>query len=289
MTTGNLLLRRESGILETAATVEKFDDAMYAHVRRIWASVAASRYARAESEFIVARDNGHPGCPHCDWLPEWGTQHGGGCPLNRYRPLPGGNLAASAEDRELVEVLREEVFALEARSNPASGELVLDAFVKISPEDLRKLAVDEETYRLLSALALGELTLGARNLLLNEGINEAWELLCFDAATSAVRYNAGNARIGVGNSATAAAATDTALLGASSAFQAMTSGFPTFGTAQKATWKASFGSGSGEFAWQEWTVDNGAARNKNLNRKVEPLGTKPAGVTWTLTVEITLS
>ena len=125
------------------------------------------------------------------------------------------------------------------------------------------------------------------NLLLNEGINALFSIVCETTPTE-VRYTAANARIGVGNGTTAAAATQTALVGASTEFKAMESGYPTFGTAQKATFKSSFGAAEGNFAWEEWTVDNGSTPNKNLNRKVESLGTKSGG-TWTLEVSITLS
>ena len=125
------------------------------------------------------------------------------------------------------------------------------------------------------------------NLLLNEGVNALWSILCETTATE-TRYTAANARIGVGNGTTAAAATDTGLAGASTAFKAMESGFPTFGSAQKATFKSSFGDTEANFAWEEWTIDNGATPNKNLNRKVESLGTKSSG-TWTLEVSLTLS
>ena len=125
------------------------------------------------------------------------------------------------------------------------------------------------------------------NLLLNEGINALWSILC-EATPTEARYTAANARIGVGDGTAAAAASQTGLQGTSTAFKAMESGYPTFGSAQKATFKASFGDTEANFAWQEWTIDNGATPNKNLNRKVESLGTKTTG-TWTLEVSVTLS
>lgn len=124
------------------------------------------------------------------------------------------------------------------------------------------------------------------NLLLNEGINEMWKLICGGTATA---YNNTNARIGVGNGNTPAAdATQTGLQGASTEFKAMEGGYPTSGTNQRAVFKSSFGATEGNFAWEEWTVDNGAVADLNLNRKVESLGTKTTG-TWTLEVSITLS
>ncbi|GAH87578.1 unnamed protein product, partial [marine sediment metagenome] len=75
--------------------------------------------------------------------------------------------------------------------------------------------------------------------MLNEGINEMWNLICGAAATA---YNNTNARIGVGNGSTPAAeATQTGLQGASTEFKAMEGGNPTSGTNQKAVFKSSFG------------------------------------------------
>jgi hypothetical protein len=127
---------------------------------------------------------------------------------------------------------------------------------------------------------------GEGNLLLNEGINEMWKLICGGTATA---YNNTNARIGVGNGSTPAADAEQAgLQGGSTAFKAMEGGYPTSGTNQKAIFKSSFGAEDGNFAWEEWTVDNGAVADLNLNRKVESLGTKSGG-TWTLEVSTTLS
>ena len=127
---------------------------------------------------------------------------------------------------------------------------------------------------------------GEGNLLLNEGINELFVLLCGSGGT---KFDNSNARLGVGNSNSAAVATQTGLLGGSTLFKAMEATYPLNGTDQKATFRSSFGSSEGNFAWEEWTVDNGAGANKNLNRKVTALGTKVSGTTWVFTVEVSLS
>lgn len=124
------------------------------------------------------------------------------------------------------------------------------------------------------------------NLLLNEGINAMWTLICGGSETA---FNNANARIGVGNSNTAADPVQTALLGGSTAFKAMDGAYPTYGTSQKATFRSTFGSSDGNFAWEEITVDNGSSANKNMNRKVQSMGTKASGTTWVATLEITLS
>lgn len=132
-----------------------------------------------------------------------------------------------------------------------------------------------------------EVVKGEGNLLLNEGINELLTILC--SASSGTKFDNSNARIGVGNGNAAAAATQTALQGGSTQLNGMESGYPTYGTSQQAVFRASFASGEANFAWEEWTVDNGASADKNLNRKVASLGTKVSGTTWVFTVTITLS
>jgi len=125
------------------------------------------------------------------------------------------------------------------------------------------------------------------NCLLNEGINELWTILCSSGGT---KFDNANAYLGVGNSDTAEDATQTGLQGASKLYKGMESGYPTYGSDQKATWKASFGSGEANFAWKEFTVANGNSDTaKNLCRKVSDQGTKVSGQVWELTLSITLS
>ena len=128
----------------------------------------------------------------------------------------------------------------------------------------------------------------AGNIMLNEGINELWTLGCSSAGTL---FDNSNAYLGVGDSNTAEAATQTGLQAVTNKkYKAMTVGYPTYGTSQKATWKATFGSTDANFDWEEFTVANGGSdASKNLNRKVSDQGTKVVGQTWELTLEITLS
>ncbi len=123
------------------------------------------------------------------------------------------------------------------------------------------------------------------NLMLNEGIDEIFDLVSETNATD--YYTNALARVGVGNSSTAAAATDTALIGGSTAFVAQEGGFPNLGTAQRIDFKGSFASGIAEFAWEEFTVDNGSSPNANLQRLVSAKGTKSSGETWTAEIQIT--
>jgi len=112
-------------------------------------------------------------------------------------------------------------------------------------------------------------------------------LVCSAGGT---KFDNSNAYIGVGDGTTAADATQTGLQGTNKQYKGMEAGYPTYGSSQKATWKASFGSTEANFAWEEATVANGSDDTaKNLNRKVQSMGTKASGTTWTLQIDITLS
>lgn len=124
------------------------------------------------------------------------------------------------------------------------------------------------------------------NVLLNEGINELFTLIC---SASGTKWDNTNARLGVGNGTAAEAAAQTGLQGATTTFKGMDAGFPTYGTSQKATWRSTFQAAEANHAWEEFTVDNGSVANKNLNRKVSAQGTKVSGQVWELTLEISLS
>ncbi len=123
------------------------------------------------------------------------------------------------------------------------------------------------------------------NLLLNEGIALLWDL---GIAAGGTAWNNANAYLGVGTSATAAAATDTGLIG-TAVYKAMSATYPQR-SAQTVTWRAVFGSSDANQAWEEFTVANANSNaGTNLNRKVSSQGTKTSGQTWTLDLSITLS
>lgn len=125
------------------------------------------------------------------------------------------------------------------------------------------------------------------NLLLNEGIQLMLDLLIGGAGTV---FSNANAYIGVGDDTTAAAATQTGLQAATNkAYVGMEATYPQR-TGQTITFRAVFTALVGNFSWQEFTIANGSSDAAvNLNRKVEDQGTKVAGQTWTLDVEVTLS
>ena len=140
---------------------------------------------------------------------------------------------------------------------------------------------EDEFYRLFRPYEVIE---GEGNCLLNTGIDEMWDLV---TGASANHFDNSNAQIGVGDSNTAADATQTDLQAATNkTYKGMEATYPT-STSQKVTFKASFGSSDANYAWNEWVVKHSTS-SKCLNRKVENLGTKSSG-TWTLEVDITLS
>ena len=140
---------------------------------------------------------------------------------------------------------------------------------------------EDEFHRLFEPYEVIE---GEGNCLLNSGIDEMWDLV---TGASSDYFNNANAQIGVGDSSTAAAPSQTDLQAATNkTYKGMESGYPT-STTQQATFKSSFGASEANYAWNEWVVKQSSIAIC-LNRKVESLGTKSAG-TWTLEVDITLS
>lgn len=145
--------------------------------------------------------------------------------------------------------------------------------------------LDAPIEEIRAALQPDDTVEAAGNALLNEGINRLLNLLIGGGGTA---YSNANAQIGVGNSTAAVNASQSDLQGgANTAWASMDSGFPSI-AAQTVTFKSTFADGVANFAWNEWSIRNGAGANENLNRKVVSLGTKAGGV-WSLTVSITVS
>jgi len=114
------------------------------------------------------------------------------------------------------------------------------------------------------------------NCLLNAGINILWTLV---AGTGATLFNNVNAYIGVGDSTSAAVATQVALQASTNkAYAAMNGGYPTFGSSQLATWQATFASDVADYAWNEIGIFNAAAGGGTmLDRAQQAMGTKVSG------------
>lgn len=134
------------------------------------------------------------------------------------------------------------------------------------------------------------------NLLTTAGLNRVTSLIIAGGGQGATNTST---RLGVGNSSTAAAVGDTDL-GASAGssnrwFQVMDATYPTQSNGVL-TFKGTFATGDGNFAWAEWGVDVGTPTVSSsatvsallLNHKITSLGTKVSG-SWALTATITLS
>jgi hypothetical protein len=137
------------------------------------------------------------------------------------------------------------------------------------------------------------------NLLVNAGIQRLEDLLI---GAGGQAYTNTYARTGTGNGSGTAAAGDTDLSAASGSanrwFQAMDATFPSR-SAQTLTFKSTFASGDGNYAWNEWAWDQGGAGASTsgatvgaplLNHKTSAaLGTKASGATWAFTSTLVVS
>ena len=124
------------------------------------------------------------------------------------------------------------------------------------------------------------------NLALTAGIQLVWTAVAGGTITA---YDNTNAYLGVGDGTTAATASDTALAGTNTAWVAMETSYPTYGSGNTIVFRSVFGSSVGNFDWQELAVGNGSAGGTLLNRKVTDQGTKVSGQSWTLTLTLSLS
>ncbi len=136
----------------------------------------------------------------------------------------------------------------------------------------------------------------AGNLATTAGLTRITSLITGGGGQAATNTSA---RLGVGDSTTAATTGDTDLGAASGSthrwFQVMDATYPQT-SGGVITFKASFGGGDGNFAWAEWgvdigtpTVSSGATVNATLlNHKIASLGTKASG-TWALTATLTIA
>jgi hypothetical protein len=105
-------------------------------------------------------------------------------------------------------------------------------------------------------------------------------------------YDNTNAYLGVGDSTTAFANTQTDLVAATNRLKkGMEATYPTI-AANVLTFRSLFGTGDANFAWQEWGVFNAGpafATGTMMSRKVESLGTKTSAQSWQLTATITIT
>ena len=134
---------------------------------------------------------------------------------------------------------------------------------------------------------------GHGNLLVYGGASALWQRLI---GTGVTAFDNTNAYIGVGDSSTAAAATQTDLQAVTNKHrEAMDATYPqhTDGTGSSSnaqiTYKSTFETGDANFTWSEWGIFNASTSGRMLNRKVFSGGTKTSSDTWSLTITITLA
>lgn len=124
--------------------------------------------------------------------------------------------------------------------------------------------------------------------LTNAGAIMAAQCVMNDSAT-AVFLNSTNAHLGVGDSSTAFAASQTDLQAASNKLRkGMEASYPTRSSGAL-TLRSLFGTSEANFVWGEWASFNASSGGTMFTRKVEALGTKTSAQSWQLTATITLA
>lgn len=120
--------------------------------------------------------------------------------------------------------------------------------------------------------------------------NAGRDLIAADIIGETVtEFNNANAHIGVGDSSTAFAATQTDLQASTNkARKAMDATYPQR-SSNVLTFRSTFATGDANFAWNEWGVFNASSGGTMLSRKVESLGTKTSAQSWQMTVTLTVT
>lgn len=131
------------------------------------------------------------------------------------------------------------------------------------------------------------------NILTYGGASALWQRLI---GTGVTAFDNTNAYIGVGDSSTAAAATQTDLQAATNKHrEAMDATYPTHtdgtGSSSNAaiTYKSTFETGDANFTWAEFGIFNASSGGRMLNRKTYAFGTKTSSDTWSLTITLSLA
>lgn len=142
------------------------------------------------------------------------------------------------------------------------------------------------------------------NMLMYGGASVQWQTLIGNGVGTAGQaltfFNNANAALGVGDSSTAAAATQNDLQGAAAPTNKIRKGmnatYPTHtdGTAAgnaKITFQSTFATGEANYAWNEWGLFNSATAGagRMLNRRVVSMVTKTSAVALDLTVDLILA
>ena len=126
------------------------------------------------------------------------------------------------------------------------------------------------------------------NCLLNTGIAEFEDLFIGAVSGASHIFDNAHATIGVGDSNTAADATQTDLQAETNkTYKAMDSTYPSR-SSQTLTFQSTFDSADANYVWNEWVIKQSTSAIC-LNRHVDSMGTKASGSTWVLQVTITIS
>jgi len=124
------------------------------------------------------------------------------------------------------------------------------------------------------------------NLLVNAGIALMLDKLIGAAGTV---FDNANAYLGIGDSNTAAAASQTDLQASTNKVRkAMDATYPSR-SAQTMTWRCTYSTSEGNFAINEAGLFNASSAGTMMNRLVSSLGTKTSATTLQLTLTITIS
>lgn len=126
----------------------------------------------------------------------------------------------------------------------------------------------------------------AENIFLTTGINEIWKLVTGQSANT---FTNAQAQIGIGDSATAAAAGQTDLQAATNkTYKAMAASYPTVPSAGAVQFQSVFASADANYTWNEFVVRQGTS-TICIDRGVSTMGTKASGTTWTVTVTLSIA
>lgn len=139
------------------------------------------------------------------------------------------------------------------------------------------------------------------NMLLFGGVSVLWQTLIGNGTATGGQtltyFNTAQAAIGVGDSNTAAAATQTDLQATTNKLRVgMVASFPqhtdgVISAANTITFRSTFDTTQANFAWEEAGVFNSATAGtgRMLNRKVQSMGTKSNTASWQITFSLSIS
>ena len=174
-----------------------------------------------------------------------------------------------------------------ARSDSCRLKTVTRVFVFEDPdgsvaERLRKGASAD-----LFADKLREVRVAEGNVFLNEGVEFIWRAVT--GAPGLTYFDSANAHVGVGDGTAPESPDQTGLQGVNKCYKRVDSGYPVI-SGNIVRFRATFGPDEANFDWREWTVANGSSDDAvNLNRKVQDMGKKVQGTTWTIEVQLKIT